>query len=198
MIPAFELESPTIEIPSSATTLRELLEKGEARQVHSFKGARAHAATDYQRWKSLGKTRNPDSQSENVGRELWYEVAYEYLWEPYVLVRKGEESQVPRYDERFIGYGNDKVSFVYELAASGYSFRVILDGFIIHKDHEKPKWRSDYGSQMNGNSQRGWKKWVEFVHDIKRRYKGFEVSVPEWLKRDCINRAECPEFWTWI
>ena len=36
------------------------------------------------------------------------------------------------YDERFVGYGKDRVSWNYELAAKGAAFLVLPDVFLIH------------------------------------------------------------------
>jgi len=38
---------------------------------------------------------------------------YQYLYEPYVVVKIGPDMVL--YDERFKGYGNDKVQHVYQL-----------------------------------------------------------------------------------
>ncbi len=47
-----------------------------------------------------------------------------------------------RWDERFIGYGYDKVSQITELHQAGYTFMVVPNVFIIHWDHGTPKWRN--------------------------------------------------------
>ena len=36
------------------------------------------------------------------------------------------------YDERFVGYGKDRVSWNYELAARGATFLVPAEAFLIH------------------------------------------------------------------
>jgi hypothetical protein len=46
-----------------------------------------------------------------------------------------------RYDERFIGYGYDKVAQATELNAAGYRFFGLPEVFVIHYDHGVPKWR---------------------------------------------------------
>ena len=47
------------------------------------------------------------------------------------------------YDERFVGYGKDRVSWNYELAAKGAAFLVLPDVFLIHfNTYDEPKKKS--------------------------------------------------------
>ena len=44
------------------------------------------------------------------------QVQYKWPYEPYVIVPRS----VPLYDERFIGYGFNKISHIYELHMAGF------------------------------------------------------------------------------
>lgn len=44
------------------------------------------------------------------------------------------------YDDRFKGYGWDKVSHSYEIHHAGYQFSVYPNDFLIHIYHEKTPW----------------------------------------------------------
>lgn len=63
---------------------------------------------------------------------LFLQVQWEPDYEPYVVVRK---NIVPEYDNRFVGFGWNKVSHIMELEAQGYSFIVLPNAFIIHMPH---------------------------------------------------------------
>lgn len=56
---------------------------------------------------------------------------WERDYEPYVVVSK----EVVEYDNRFMGFGWNKVSHIMELEAQGYSFVVLPNVFIVHKPH---------------------------------------------------------------
>lgn len=61
------------------------------------RGWRGHAATDFGRWAAATAP---------------YPVAYEEYFEPYVLV---DRRAMPRYDERFVGYGFNKIQHLWHL-----------------------------------------------------------------------------------
>ena len=101
---------------------------------------------------------------------LWAESSYPYKvewafhYEPYVVVK----SDVVRYDERFVGYGWNKVSQLTELKAQGYEFVVVPDGFVIHSPHkhsaDREVWkRKNYKFCINTL-------WKRFIQDLMQKY----------------------------
>ena len=72
--------------------------------------------TDYERWQT--------STSE-------YAVAYESEYEPYILCRR----DIPPFDLRFMGYGGDKTSHIYELSRGGHVLVVLPAAFVVHEQH---------------------------------------------------------------
>jgi len=167
VIPAFEVKHN--QFPATKRELVELTKSETAYQVHYYKGIHAHAPTDYNKW---------------ITSYSPYEVAYEYSYEPYVVIRR---DLCPLFDERFIGYGNDKSSHSYELAVAGFKLIVLPEPFIIHKNHPSPAWRADQGS---GDA---WRRWAGFTRLMQFKY-GKTVEVPQWLK-DACNQGDCPQFW---
>lgn len=73
-----------------AAQLVDMVERGRVLPVHEEKLVAAHGATDYARW----------YMATNA-----YEVRYQLQYEPYVMVHR----DAPRYDDKFVGYGQDKV-----------------------------------------------------------------------------------------
>lgn len=51
------------------------------------------------------------------------------------------DALLPHWDERFVGYGFDKVSRVWALHAAAYEFIVAPASFIVHAEHGVPAWR---------------------------------------------------------
>ena len=58
-----------------------------------------------------------------------------YKQEPYVMVKRTHF--VPMFDERFINYGKDKISWIEHLRYSGYSFAVLRNAFAIDIPHPR-------------------------------------------------------------
>ncbi len=83
----------------------------------------AHNATDYPRFMAASEP---------------YHANYAFPWEPYFIADK---SDLPRYDARFAGYGNDKAVQTYEMSWRNFKFLVMPDAFIIHIEHEAGPWR---------------------------------------------------------
>ena len=80
------------------------------------------ASTDVKAWRSqpAGATRRvPCITSER--------------YEPYVVLQRDEAT--PLFDERFTGYGKNKVQLIVHLRRAGYAFEVVARGFVIHFPH---------------------------------------------------------------
>jgi len=75
-------------------------------------------------------------------------------YEPYVVVRHGPST--PPYDERFSGYGKNKIQHVVHLRRLGFSFAVLPLEFLVHVPHPKSSakvaWSSSYAvhKQVDG------------------------------------------------
>ena len=66
-------------------------------------------------------------------------------YEPYVVIRWCPPNEVspvvtaPFYDERFHGYGKNKIQYIQHLRFAGYRFAVLPEGFIVHNPHPPSK-----------------------------------------------------------
>lgn len=133
VLPAFELVGdayknggPVVNIdamPRSKAALKQAVRDRLVQQVHQSKYAPAHHATNYTRW------------YESVEP---YSVVYEHEFEPYFI---GRIADMPPWDERFVGYGYDKVVHVMTLAVQRFELVVQPQLFLTHLDHGIAKWR---------------------------------------------------------
>jgi hypothetical protein len=82
-----------------------------------------------------------------------------------------------RFDERFMGYGNDKDQFFYRLNMLQYKFYVVPDAFVVHWNHNATRW--SYNSEKY-SSQRRWRTY--FASVAEQRASLLTNAVIEGIK----------------
>lgn len=171
VLPAFETLDVATPLPSGKEALLRAWSSGLVLPVH-LHFEYAHGATNYSRWRTAASP---------------YVVRYEYMFEPYFVMRVpgrssgsiGNESTTllpPLYDLRFTGYGHDKAEHAFELAAAGFDFVVLPDTFLVHMFHPPAAWRDTQDLAA------AWTRWWGFVEDMYLRY-GFSAPLPVWLTK---------------
>ena len=135
------------EMPKTKKDLLELVESYKLQPVHADKFAGAHQITNYKKWYTQSK-RKP------------YQVKFKGVYEPYMVGPK----TMPRFDERFAGYGMDKVELNYELSLANYMLLVAPNAFVVHHNHPKATWG------LKADLVRVYKNWYGFVYDKDKLY----------------------------
>jgi len=91
-----------------------------------------HTATNFAKWHSASAP---------------YPVQYEDGFEPYMIASR---TWLPRYDDAFTGYGMNKVSHVYAVAAAGGEFVVMPRHFVAAHEHPKSSsWHATFGDHAD-------------------------------------------------
>ena len=116
IVPAFETLLYRFKFPANKNELLRMLKSGSIFTFRYHVWKAGHAPTNYDHWKNA---------------TIPYRVSWSHDYEPYIIVK----SDTLRYDERFVGFGWNKVSYIMELDAMGYEFVVLPDPFIIHLPH---------------------------------------------------------------
>jgi glycosyltransferase-like protein LARGE len=130
-------------IPRSKTELAMLWREheGDMKEVSAFhvsNFAKGHAPTDYAQW--FG----PNHTDQD---KFAYGVNFKEYYEPYIVMAR---KNVPEYDERFRGFGMNKISHLYSVAAQGTSFQVLRSHFVIARDHAKSSsWEKNFGESAS-------------------------------------------------
>ena len=133
VVPAFEV-SPAHKLPKEQVALLSLAscEPPAATPFHIDHFPAGHAPTDYATWQVASAP---------------YQVAYADSYEPYVIASK---AWLPPYDERFTGYGMNKVSHLYTVAACGAQFVVLPRHFVAAHEHAKSSsWQATFGNRAD-------------------------------------------------
>ena len=137
IVPAFEREiqrHENVTIHQLPTTKKELVRllNDDSSQYFTFhrQYSPGHGPTNYPKWYAV--------------QRKTYSIDYQLYYEPYVMVnRAAANGTLPRFFEGFTGFGRNKQSWIEELAAAGYQFKVMPNSFLIHINHH-------YGAYVGG------------------------------------------------
>uniref|UniRef100_A0A8C3HF52 LARGE xylosyl- and glucuronyltransferase 2 n=1 Tax=Chrysemys picta bellii TaxID=8478 RepID=A0A8C3HF52_CHRPI len=150
IVPAFETLRYRLAFPKSKAELLSMLDMGSLYTFRYHVWPKGHAPTDYAKWRTA---------------TVPYRVEWQPDFEPYVVVRR----DCPQYDQRFVGFGWNKVSHIMELDAQEYELLVLPNAFMIHMPHapsfDISKFRLSAGYRGCLQTLR-----EEFHQDLSRRY----------------------------
>jgi hypothetical protein len=134
VLPAFEITNRRQDLTMAQNFARSLVMAGkeEVRRnyrlgfIDAFNGRDApwgHGPTNTSKWARLA-------------RPVLYRVAYDEKYEPFVVLSR---RAAPYFDERFVGYGGNKIAYINQLAGAGFGFHVHPYGFAVHVPHARTK-----------------------------------------------------------
>ncbi|XP_041753877.2 LARGE xylosyl- and glucuronyltransferase 2 [Coregonus clupeaformis] len=150
VVPAFETLRYRLSFPKSKTELLSMLDMGTLYTFRYHVWTKGHAPTNYAKWRTATTP---------------YKVEWEADFEPYVVVRR----DCPVYDQRFVGFGWNKVSHIMELDAQEYDLMVLPNAFMIHMPHapsfDISKFRSSPSYRYCLQTLK-----EEFHQDLSRKY----------------------------
>jgi len=145
VLPAFEYgtETPRAELakikvreavakalPESFQQLRECFRVAKPAKCRVFKSnTDTHYTTNYDKW-----WRAPERYRIQCFHSLRYE--------PYLVLPNSNST--PSFDERFLGYGKNKIQWIQHLRLTGFSFYVLPQAFVIHCPHPESASRQNW------------------------------------------------------
>jgi uncharacterized coiled-coil protein SlyX len=118
-------------MPTNLSSLIDCFSKKKCTIFHSKTFPAGHSSTDSSKWMDTSSTwlhPNPIKCFQSS------------QYEPYIVLSKS--SITPKYDERFLGYGQNKRQFNEHLRHIGFSFEVLPRAFLIHFPHEQSEART--------------------------------------------------------
>jgi hypothetical protein len=150
-------------MPSSFAALRGCLDAGDCVVFDGEYNPQGQASTDVKAWLRLGTgatRRVPCITSER--------------YEPFVALQRTEAT--PTFDERFSGYGKNKVQLVVHLRRAGYAFEVLGRGFVVHFPHKASASKHHWlHSAAHGRVDR---LFDTFGREVQARYAGIAARTP--------------------
>ncbi|KAJ8413107.1 hypothetical protein AAFF_G00106890 [Aldrovandia affinis] len=150
VVPAFETLRYRLSFPKSKAELLSMLDMGTLYTFRYHVWTKGHAPTNYAKWRTATTP---------------YKVEWESDFEPYVVVRR----DCPEYDQRFVGFGWNKVSHIMELDAQEYDLMVLPNAYMVHMPHapsfDISKFRSSSSYRYCLTTLK-----EEFHQDLSRKY----------------------------
>ncbi|KAJ1636836.1 glycosyl-transferase for dystroglycan-domain-containing protein [Pavlovales sp. CCMP2436] len=145
------------------STLKSLARCIGQRACYSFKGypnaiPAHHLTTNYPHW--WHQTFRPLGKAE-VYKVPCFDTE---VWEPYTLLPKAKTT--PRFDERFDGYGKNKIQFILHLRMAGFAFYVVPRAFLMHAYHPPSSARAKWSSHK-GKMDRLFGKFIREVSAVR-------------------------------
>jgi hypothetical protein len=112
-------------------------------------------------------------------------------YEPYVVIQWCDGSSkpvAPYYDERFYGYGKNKIQLVSHLRFLGYQFSILPDGFVVHNPHKesnaKQIWNNVTDYKMHESMDRLYQRYIQ---ELVEKYQN--VTDVRAIVKEC-ERSE--------
>ncbi|CAN8006572.1 unnamed protein product, partial [Ixodes hexagonus] len=156
VVPTYEM-SETAPVPRTKQELLHMVRRKEARPFHQKSFIHNQYATNHGMWEGL--------KQHGDGLRAAYSVKrYEFFYEPFYVAAK----DVPRYDERFVGYGFTRNTQVYETHLAGFEFWVLDEAFAVHRGMRNKRSRGYWRERQNALNRR---RFIVFQRDMKRKYR---------------------------
>ena len=180
VVPAFERR---LDCHSPADCLAPLQDDDSAWIPHTFEALRECVRTEdcevfqsQANWEGHHDTRSAewlakewfDKDNFNDIRRL---TCFDSLrYEPYVVL-EWCGANAPYYDERFYGYGKNKIEYIAHLRLSGYQFYVLPEGFLVHYPHvlseAKKEWNNVHESKLHETMDH---LYPQFLRELAAKY----------------------------
>ena len=157
-----------IEMPADFQSLQCCLSAGDCAVFDSRFNPEGQDAAGAKEWASLGRAARRAVPCFKSGR-----------YEPYVVLER--TAATPTFDERFRGYGKNKMEHLVHLRHAGYFFEVLGHGFLVHFPHKRSEDKSQwlFGRAPTRNSVN--RLFESFIGELKLRYgvdDGLRLRTP--------------------
>ena len=113
-------------------------------------------------------------------------------YEPYLVLRWCPSSYTdskipiaPYYDERFHGYGKNKIELVSHLRKKGYQFAILPEGFIVHSPHPESSIKETWNDRRNSDLHASMDNlYATFLSELDSMYKDAHNSSVKLCKHE--------------
>jgi hypothetical protein len=157
-------------LPASFQELSACMEQQRCQVHHQIFSNTSHSTTDHKHW-----------LSPNLKKGTYPILCFDSIrYEPYVVLPHLPDT--PKYNDRFVGHGQNKIQFITHLRYVGFNFRVLARGFLFHQAHQMSAGKVAWLDIDSGLNKRMTQLFQDFKVSLERKY--LAPSVPL-----CVNRV---------
>ena len=191
------LKSNSSFIPRTLQDLQKCIDEKNCSVFQSSTNWEGHHSTRSESWLK-GDWYDPEENTtkSSIKRIRTIKCFDSLRYEPYVILRwcpisvknandKEKPAPVaPYYDERFYGYGKNKIQLISHLRFMGYHFSVLPKGFIVHNPHVESVAKQTWNNiQENKLHQEMDALYPDFLEELWNKYKGTTDYIVQQCKR---------------
>ena len=186
---ALYLQTNSSFVPSTFEALQTCMKTKDCIVFQSNNNWEGHSTTLSEQWLERKWYDDEEDKTTFMNIPCFHTARYE----PYLVVRwcpsaSSTDSKVPvapYYDERFHGYGKNKIELVSHLRKKGYRFAILPEGFIVHNPHPesaiKQTWNDRKGSDLHSSMDELYSKFLE---ELETMYKEVHESSVKLCRRE--------------
>ena len=134
VVPAFELTNRHQDLALGQNYARNMVISGKNEVRKGYKAGTLDAFNAHDAPWGHGPTNT--SKWARMSTPVLYKVEYQPKYEPFIVLSR---TLAPWCDERFVGYGGNKISYINHLKGLGYGFYVHPYGYAIHVPHSRTR-----------------------------------------------------------
>jgi hypothetical protein len=185
------LQSNSSFIPKTFDTLQSCILDKDCIVFQSDNNWEGHSTTRSDQWLQRKWYEDEEEKTTFTKISCFHTARYE----PYMVLRwcpassdsstDSNTPMAPYYDERFHGYGKNKIELVSHLRKKGYQFSILPEGFIVHNPHPessiKEKWNDRRNSDLHASMD---KLYAKFLDELDKMYKDAHDTSVKLCKRE--------------
>ena len=182
ILPALEVKENN-KMPETRTEVIQRWQQ-DVRPFHDWCDICYKKSQDYNRWIHIDEELDGAPADSQVNTA--YDIKYHLPFEPYYIA--GSLSDLPLYDERFRGYGYNKVEQCYEMSLKNWTFTSLDSQFISHNGWKSATTDSTvktYQQQVNEQHFNNFKKELKIglglTHHHSHKTKEKEGKVEKFF-----------------
>jgi hypothetical protein len=161
-------------IPATYEDITKCVDERRCQMFYAVYSNTSHSSTDHPRWLS------PSFTQKTFPLLCFHSIRYE----PYVVLPRLPST--PLYNERFVGYGKNKIQHITHLRFVGFNFRVVAKGFLFHQAHQMSTAKVSWLTTDSGLNKRMTQLFQEFKLSLERKYLAPHIPL-------CINKVRVPK-----